>query len=435
MRAPAFVLILVAAGTVACAKQVRAPETGPADLAELEARRARYQNDPDELTAIGIAFYEARAYDRSRDVLLAVLALRPQTFQAALQLGLTYEALQQYDAALEAYQRAGSMKVSGGERKAVEARIVALSRIRLAAEARRAIAAESTLVRTAPVPNTLAVLPWSYLGGNAELKPLERGLAHLVLSDLAKVSRLTLLERDRVQAMADELALGAAGQTDPATAARSGRLLRAAEVVQGSIREISGGAIRLDANVVSATTAEIRASGSATDQLGQLFAMEKSLVLDLLGRMGIALTPAEQRAIAERPTADLQAFLAFSRGLEAEDQGRFNDAAQFFRQAATRDPSFSAARQRAATVEGQRGREAQGPAGSTALRQSSRVTAIRGAQLAAAVQGIAPTLAGRFGQKPGRLAAIRARLAEALRQDNPERLGTIGKLLEQIPRP
>jgi len=435
MRAPAFVLILVAAGTVACAKQVRVPETGPADLAALEARRARYQNDPDELTAIGIAFYEARAYDRSRDVLLAVLALRPQTFQAALQLGLTYEALQQYDAALEAYQHAGAMKVSGGERKAVEARIVALSRIRLAAEARRAIAAESTLVRTAPVPNTLAVLPWSYLGGNAELKPLERGLAHLVLSDLAKVSRLTLLERERVQAMADELALGAAGQTDPATAARSGRLLRAADVVQGSIREISGGAIRLDANVVSATTAEIRASGSATDQLGQLFAMEKSLVLDLLGRMGIALTPAEQRAIAERPTADLQAFLAFSRGLEAEDKGRFNDAAQFFRQAAVRDPSFSAARQRAAAVEGQRGGAAQGPAGSTALRQSSRMAAMRGAQLAAAVQGIAPTLAGRFGQKPGRLAAIRARLAEALRQDNPERLGTIGKLLEQIPRP
>ena len=428
MRYAPVVLVFLLAGPTACAKQIRAPEASPADLATLEARRARYQNDPDELTAIGIAFYQARAYDRSRDVLLAVLALRPQTFQAALQLGLTYEALKQYDSALEAYHRAGAMKVSGADRKAVEGRVIALTRVRLAAEARRAIAAESALVRTAPVPNTIAVLPWSYLGANLELKPLERGLAHLVLSDLAKVPRFTLLERERVQAMADELELGALGRIDPATAARSGRLLRAAEVVQGSIRETNGGAIRLDANVVSATTAEIRASGTASDQLGQLFAMEKALVLDLLGRLGIVLTPAEQRAIAERPTADLQAFLAFSRGLEAEDRGQFNDAAQFFQQAAARDPSFSAARNKL-------GRGAEGQAGSAAVRQRGRVAAVRGAQLAALVQGIAPTMAGRIGQKPGRLAAIRGRLAEALRQDNPERLGTIGKLLETIPRP
>jgi hypothetical protein len=31
--------------------------------------------------------------------------------------------------------------------------------------------------------------------------------------------------------------------------------------------------------------------------------------------MGVAITPAERRALSERPTADLQAFLAFSRGL------------------------------------------------------------------------------------------------------------------------
>src|SRR5262249_10598433 len=158
-----------------------------------------------------------------------------------------------------------------------------------------------------------AVLPWVYLGQNPELKPLEHGLAQLVLSDLAKVSRFTLLERERAQALTDELALGAASRLDPASAARSGRLLRAAEVVQGSFRE-TGSAIRLDANVVSATTARIHAAGSASEQLDQLFAAEKSIVLDLLGRLGVSLSPAEQRAIAERPTADLQAFLAFSRG-------------------------------------------------------------------------------------------------------------------------
>jgi hypothetical protein len=205
--------------------------------------------------------------------------------------------------------------------------------------------------------------------------------------------------------------------------------------VQGTIRETGGGGIRLDANVVNATTSEIRATGAASDQLAQLFAMEKSLVLELLGRLGVSLTPAEQRALAERPTADLQAFLSFSRGLEAEDRGRFNEAAQFFQQAALRDPAFSAARERSARNTRTDAAARMTPARLARFARIGRPGAsagIRGAQLVAAIQGIAPTLAGRFSQRPGKLAAIRARLAEALRQDDPAR---IGRILETLPRP
>ncbi|HEV8599181.1 MAG TPA: CsgG/HfaB family protein [Gemmatimonadales bacterium] len=435
MRSASLVLVSLVAGSAACGGTARPAEPTPIDLATLEAERVRHEGDPDELSAIGTAFYQAGAYERSRDVFRAVLALRPRAFHAEVQLGLSYEALGQYDAALDAYRRAGSLQSSKRERKAVEERVVALTRVILAAEARRVIAAESALVTTPPVPNTIAVLPWSYLGSNGELKPLERGLAHLVLSDLAKVSRFTLLERERVQALADELALDAQGRIEPATAARSGRLLRAAEVVQGSIRETTAGEIRLDANVVSATTSEVRATGTTSDQLEQLFAMEKALVLELLGRLGISLTPAEQRALAERPTADLQAFLSFSRGLEAEDRGRFGEAAQLFQQAALRDPSFNAARERSARSSRTAAAARMTPTRLARLAQTARPgggAAIRGAQLVAAIQGIAPTLAGRFSQRPGKLAAIRARVAEALRQDDPAR---IGKILESIPRP
>jgi len=433
-----LLLVTMLAGSAACAKQVRAPEVTPAELDALDTRRAQVAHDPDALLAIGVAFYEAQAYERARDVFLAVLALRPQTFAAAVELGLSEEALGDLDAALAAYQRAATMKLTKSERGLVEARLVALTRARLAAEARRAIAAESTLAATPPVPNSLAVLPWTYLGQNPELKPLERGLAHLVLNDLAKVPRFTLLERERAQALADELALGSAGRVDPVSAARSGRLLRAAEVVQGSFRETSAGAVRLDADVVSATTAKVQATGSASELLTQLLAAEKAVVLDLLGRLGIALTPAQQRAIAERPTADLQAFLAFSRGLEAEDQGRFGEAAQFYQQAAARDPSFRAARQRAERSS-RTGAAANVTPGRLALAmqvaRQNGAAANRSLQLAAAIQGIAPTIAGRLNQHSGRLAAIRARFAEAARQDDPSRLGTIGKILDAIPRP
>src|SRR5262249_48647567 len=155
------------------------------------------------------------------------------------------------------------------------------------------------------------------------------------------------------------------------------------------------------------------------------------------GRLGIALSPAEQRAIAERPTADLQAFLAFSRGLEAEDQGRFEDAALFYQQAATRDPAFAAARARVGP-NSRNGTAAQMTQARPAraiqpLRQGGPTT--RGLALAAATQSIAPTLAGRLNQRSSRILAIRARFAEAARQDDPSRLSTIGKVLQIIPRP
>ncbi len=435
-RAAVFLGTLLV-GSVACAQRMRSPELAPVSLDSLDAARVRAARDPDALIAIGIAFYDAHAYARARDVFLAVQELEPQAFTAAVELGLSQEALGNLAAALAAYQRAAALKVSKSDRKLVEARLQALTQVRFAAEARRAIAAESALATTPPAPNSLAVLPWAYLGQNPELKPLERGLAQLVVSDLAKVPRFTLLERERAQALADELALTGAGRVDVATAARSGRLLRAAEVVQGAFRETGGGAIRLDANVVSASTAEVRASGSATDQLSDVFAAEKAVVFDLLGRLGIALTPAEQRAIAERPTADLQAFLAFSRGLEAEDQGRLEEAAQFYQQAAVRDPAFAAARARAG--QGSRGAAA---AHMTQARLALAIQALRqggptsrGLELAAATQGIAPTLAGRLNQRSSRILAIRARFAEAARQDDPSRLGTIGKVLQIIPRP
>jgi len=205
-------------------------------------------------------------------------------------------------------------------------------------------------------------------------------------------------------------------------------------VLQGVIGDGSAGEIRLQANLVSASTAEIRATGTASDKLSQLFAAEKTLVLSLLDRWGVAITPAERRAIAEQPTADLQAFLAFSRGLVAEDRGDLMGAGASFREAATRDPGFAAAKARAQ----------RNPRPDAALHFSRGDLAdavkrpppdVRAQSLGVALQTIAPTLAGRI-TKPltKQQMMLRSRLAEALRQDDASRLGTI-TVSTTLPRP
>jgi TolB-like protein len=414
----------------------RAPLAGPApaDLAGLEARRAAHPGDPRVLTDVGVEFYRAGAFARSRDVLLAALALDAGDTRALIHLGLAHESLSEPELALDAYRRALAGRPDRSERRSLEARLTVLTRQILALDARRAIAAEQNLATRDLPPNTVAVLPWTYLGADSSLRPLERGLAHLVVSDLARISRLTLLERERVQALADELALARSGRVDSTTAARSGRLLGAADVVQGAIRETPGGEIRLDAQVVATSNSAVRATGSAADRLAQLFAMEKSVVFELLERWGIPLTPAERRAISEQPTADLQAFLAFSRGLEAEDRGDFLEAGRQFQAAAGRDPGFSVARQRAErSARTAAATRVSGPQLSSAL--SRRAPALRGAHLGAALQNIAPTLAGRLSRSQLKAAfAFRSRLAEALRQDDAGRLGTLTGTISTIPR-
>ena len=66
--------------------------------------------------------------------------------------------------------------------------------------------------------------------------------------------------------------------------------------------------------------------------------------------MGIQLSPAEQEAINQRPTQNLQAFLSYSRGLMAEDRGDFGAAQADFERAAALDPNFRAAIQSSATA-------------------------------------------------------------------------------------
>ena len=251
------------------------------------------------------------------------------------------------DSARASYTAAEGMRISVAQRQEVSNRLVLLTRRELVQDARQSLAREAELSSSPPVQNTIAVFPWRYRGADEELRPLERGLSYLFVTDLSRVSRLRLLERERVQALLDEMKLTDSGRVDPNTGARSGRIMRAERVVQGTLQDQPGAdRLRLDANVIDATTSNIQATGTATDRLQQLLDAEKQVVFQLLDRMGIVLSPVERRAISERPTADLQAFLAFSRGLEDEDRGDFQGAANEYNAALARDPNFRSARER-----------------------------------------------------------------------------------------
>lgn len=325
-----------------CAGAPVAPPPAPADIPALEARRAQSPDDPAANLRLGEAYYSAKRYDDARAALGRTLLHQPDNAEAQIYLGYTYEGLGQFDSARVTYNKLSASNPPAAVKKQLNGRLALVAQHQLVYEARRALAQEATLSKTPPPPNTVAVMPFRYTGTDSTYAPLSRGLASLVVTDLGRVHSLRLLERERMQALLDEMKLTESGRVDPATGARSGHLIGASQVVQGQF-DVQPNQVRVNATVVRTNDAGVAATGTGADRLQALFDVEKQVVFQLLGKMGITLTPAEQTAISERPTRDLEAFLLYSRGLQAQDQGNFGAASQAFSAAAARDPGFSAA--------------------------------------------------------------------------------------------
>jgi hypothetical protein len=196
----------------------------------------------------------------------------------------------------------------------------------------------------------------------------------------------------------DEMALQQSGAVASGTGVRAGKILQAGRLVGGNISQTGQNQLTASAFVTNVQTAQNVGRG-ATDQqsLDQLFTLEKNIVFGVFNDLGVTLTTAQRNAIEQRPTRSLQAFLAYSRGLELEDQGRFDDAARFFDNAALIDPSFGAAAQKSQEARNiSAGAQVNASTVESSLRGTSEgaaVSAATGASMGASAGGGAGSIA------------------------------------------
>jgi tetratricopeptide (TPR) repeat protein len=378
-----------------------AQQGGNDALARLERARTASPSSVAALRALGIAYYKRQRFADARTVLDAARRLDPKDGLSALYAGLSAEALEDYTSAKDAYNSYLLVGKTRGVRDDIRARLVALSRTELHAAAKSAIANEARIAQQPGEARALAVLPMTFSGTDQSLAPLGRGLTDLLISDLARSPEVQLLERDRVQAIVDEVALAQAGRTDAATSVRAGKLVRASRVVQGAITQTGARNLTVNAAVVNVATSQQQGRDVTTsDVLDQIFTIEKTIALGLFDQLGIRLSAADRAAIEQRPTRSLQAFLAYSNGLLAEDEGRYDDAAKFFDQARSIDPGFSQALQKAQTARAaQQGSLVTAAKVESGLRNSAEGATVSNAErgVATSTTGIGATLASAVG--------------------------------------
>ena len=288
--------------------------------------------------------------DSATVVARTALESEPDNVLGPLVTGGCQDQAGRYDEAVATYNDFAAQHPNARGVAAVRAK--AQLALRAAAErtARQALAREAELALQPPQPATVAVLPL-VIAGDSSVQPLSRGLAELIITDLAYLRTLRLLERLQIGMLLDELKLGQTERVDPATAARVGRLLRAERMVQGTATIPPRGPVQLSATVVTGTGV-VRPVSQVTGPFAKLLDLEKQVVLELAAQLGLELTQAEREHILRQGPKSLAAFLAYSRGLEAMDRGDYGAAARHFRSAAQADRSFQAARdgQQAATA-------------------------------------------------------------------------------------
>lgn len=365
---------------------------GNADnVSKLERARATSPRSQPAVRNLGIAYFKAtppRLAD-ARAALQEATNMDPRDGVAALYLGLTAEAQNDLPAARAAYERYVAVGKTRGVKNQINARLSVIARKENEANAKRAIAQEQSLSTTNGPRTTVAVMPFAFTGSDTSLRPLERGMAELIVTDLSRSTALKVVERTQLQALLDEIQLQQTAGVAAGTGVRVGKILQAGSLVGGSISQLPNEQLNTSATVTSVETRQAVGSGfTGQSTLDQLFALEKSIVLKLFADLGVTLTTAERNAIEQRPTRSMAAFLAYSRGLELQDQGRFDDASRAYDNALRLDPGFVSAQQKS--------QEAKNTIAGNAVTVASVENGLRGtvegAAVAAASQGLTSSI-------------------------------------------
>ncbi len=197
---------------------------------------------------------------------------------------------------------------------------------------------------TVPAGKTVAVLYFQNSSGTQRFDPLRKGLAFMLMTDLSKIKDIQLVERVKLQALVEEMGMGASGIVDDKTAPRVGRLLQANYVVGGDINSGKPSELKLDSDVLHVQKVSVMGTSRAEGMLAQIFDLEKKLLFQIIDILKIKLTP-EKKKDLERPlTNNPKAFFALIAAIESSDRGDYSNAQKNYEMALKGDPQLTSAR-------------------------------------------------------------------------------------------
>ena len=179
-----------------------------------------------------------------------------------------------------------------------------------------------------------------------KLDPFSKGIAAMLVHDFQRLSKLRVVERERIQHLLDEFNYQKADYFDDSKAVRVGKFLAAHTMLMGNFTQFDKNTIRIDARLVLTETGEIIKADYVEGKPKHLAKLQSELALKIAESLDVAVEKAEKEAILADGRQSLKAVLAYTRALNLEDEGKYAEASEAYAQALKADKSHEVARDR-----------------------------------------------------------------------------------------
>jgi TolB-like protein len=209
---------------------------------------------------------------------------------------------------------------------------------------------------TADARPTVAVLYFTNgaLVGNADYAPLSKGMAEMMITELARNPAIRVVERDRLQQILAEQNLGSGDRVDKETAVRLGKVLGAHHLVMGSFVIDPRQAMRIDVRSVNTETSQVEYVETIEGKTDRLLPMIGELGAKVNAGLKLPQLPARAPVIpasSSNGQNQFRAMVLMSRALEQQDRGNPQAAIALYRNAIEAAPGFEHAKTLLASLE------------------------------------------------------------------------------------
>ncbi len=191
--------------------------------------------------------------------------------------------------------------------------------------------------RASDVPQRMSVcvLPFANMSGDPEQEYFSDGITEDIITDLCKVSALSVVSRNTSFTFKGK-------HVDLAQVARQ---LKVSHVLEGSVRK-AGNRVRITAQLIEGATDSHLWAERYDRDLNDIFALQDEISQAIVGALKLRLLPAEKKAIEQRATTNPEAYKLYlmARQYNATGNSRHREiTVRFCKRAVELDPGYARA--------------------------------------------------------------------------------------------
>lgn len=186
---------------------------------------------------------------------------------------------------------------------------------------------------------TIAISYFDNSSGDAKYNALSKGIADMLITDLSKVKGVTIVEREKLEKLIQEIKLGQSKYFDQSTAQKLGKGLGAQNILTGSFYVLDN-VVRLDARLIDVQTGGVIFAEQVSGNKNNFFALHQQLANLLAKNINVPYSPDLSGLYKAGEEVTLKEVVNYSNALELQDVGMSTDAKQILEKTIKENPKF-----------------------------------------------------------------------------------------------